>query len=147
MLAGLGMVIGNYASGRLSDVISPVYVTAIMIGLMFISGVLMFFFAANSYLALALMFAGVFGLFGVSGPEQDLIIDASAGGAVLGASSAQVAFNLGNAVGAYLGGLPIDFGYSAEYSALPGAVLSILGLITVFGFNYYYRKGKSAAEK
>lgn len=147
MLAGLGMVIGNYASGRLSDVISPVYVTAIMIGLMFISGVLMFFFAANSYLALALMFAGVFGLFGVSGPEQDLIIDASAGGAVLGASSAQVAFNLGNAVGAYLGGLPIDFGYSAEYSALPGAVLSILGLITVLGFNHYYRKGKASAEK
>lgn len=79
------------------------------------------------------MFIGVFGLFGVSGPEQFLIIDTSEGGGeILGASSAQVAFNLGNALGAFFGGLPMELGYSVEYSALPGCVLSLAGLITIF---------------
>lgn len=101
-LSGLGMVMGNYISGRLSTFISPVTLSALMIGLMFVASVLMFFAAAYSYLALALMFIGVFGLFGVSGPEQFLIIDTSEGGGeILGASSAQVAFNLGNALGAF----------------------------------------------
>ena len=139
-LSGLGMVMGNYISGRLSTFISPVTLSALMIGLMFVASVLMFFAAAYSYLALALMFIGVFGLFGVSGPEQFLIIDTSEGGGeILGASSAQVAFNLGNALGAFFGGLPMELGYSVEYSALPGCVLSLAGLITIFYFGKYYR--------
>ena len=84
------------------------------------------------------MFAGVFGLFGVSGPEQDLIIDNSEGGEILGASSAQVAFNLGNALGAYFGGLPMTFGYSVEYSGVPGILLTGLGLVTIYYFHKLY---------
>lgn len=45
------------------------------------------------------MFVAAGCLFGVSGPEQVLIIDNAEGGELLGASGAQVAFNLGNAVG------------------------------------------------
>lgn len=78
------------------------------------------------------MFAGVFGLFGVSGPEQYLIIENSPGGEILGASSAQIAFNLGNALGAYLGGLPMVFGRSVEYSALPGVFLTLLSLLAIY---------------
>lgn len=70
--------------------------------------------------AIFFMFIGTFGLFGVSGPEQDLIIDISTGGEILGASGAQVAFNLGNALGALCGGIPMAFGYGVQYSAIPG---------------------------
>jgi len=136
MIAGGGMVLGNIASGKLSNTVSPVYLTAGMIGVMFISSLLMIFLAPYPYAALALMFAGVFGLFGVSGPEQDLIIDNSEGGEILGASSAQVAFNLGNALGAYFGGLPMTFGYSVEYSGVPGILLTGLGLVTIY---YFYK--------
>ena len=72
MIAGGGMVLGNMVSGKLSNTFSPVYLTAGMIGIMFVSSLLMIFLAPYPYAALALMFAGVFGLFGVSGPEQDL---------------------------------------------------------------------------
>jgi DHA1 family arabinose polymer transporter-like MFS transporter len=37
---------------------------------------------------------------------------------MLGAACAQMAFNLGNALGAYLGGLPINAGYGYQYNAL-----------------------------
>lgn len=139
MLAGLGMVLGNYISGKLSDSISPISMTVIMISLMCLSSILMIFMAATPYIALALMFTGVFGLFGVSGPEQDLIIDVSTGGEILGASSAQVAFNLGNALGAYFGGLPVLMGHSVEYSAIPGVILTAVGVITILWFNKYFR--------
>ena len=43
------------------------------------------------------------GLFAVSSPQQVLLIRYSKGGEMLGAASVQVAFNLGNAIGAYCG--------------------------------------------
>lgn len=138
MLSGLGMVLGNYVSGRLSLLISPVKLTALMVGLTFCASALMIFAAPVPYAALAVMFIGAFGLFGVSGPEQSLIIDTAKGGEILGASSAQVAFNLGNALGAFFGGLPIAWGYAVQYSAAPGIVFGIGGLITIFLFGKGY---------
>lgn len=140
MLSGLGMVLGNFISGKLSNYISPITVTLIMVSLIFISSMLIFYFAEYRFIALILMFIGAFGLFGVSGPEQYLIIETSAGGEVLGASSAQIAFNLGNAIGAYIGGIPILLGYSVQHSALPGILLSIFGIISICYFRKYYKK-------
>lgn len=138
MLAGAGMVVGNFISGWFSNFISPIRLTALMIGLMFFASVLMIFMASSPHIALVLMFIGVFGLFGVSGPEQDLIIDVSPGGEILGASSAQVAFNLGNALGTFFGGIPLLMGLSVEYSAITGIILTLLGLITIFYFSRLY---------
>ena len=143
IIAGLGMVLGNYAGGRLSGRVSPVCLTICMIALMFAASLLMFFWASQACLALCLMFAGVFGLFGVSGPEQYLIIENSPGGEILGASSAQIAFNLGNALGAYLGGLPMVFGRSVEYSALPGVFLTLLSLLAI----YFFRRTAQPSKK
>ena len=94
MLAGLGMVLGNFVSGRLSLRVPAVELTMAMIGLMFLASAGILLLAPQPYVALALMFFGVFGLFGVSSPEQSLIIDTAKGGEILGASGAQVAFNL-----------------------------------------------------
>lgn len=134
MIAGLGMVLGNYVSGKLSNHISPVKLTAGMIMLMTFVSILMIFMAPMPYAALLLMFAGVFGLFGVSGPEQYLIIETSPGGEILGASSAQVAFNLGNALGAYFGSIPMMMGFGVQYSAVPGVLLTLGGLVTIYYF-------------
>ena len=93
------------------------------------------------------MFFGVFGLFGVSSPEQSLIIDTAKGGEILGASGAQVAFNLGNALGAYFGGLPIAAGYAVQTSAAPGTALCLLGLATAYYFGKGYRRAQAAAAE
>lgn len=144
MIAGLGMVLGNYISGKLSIYISPVKLTAAMIALMSFASVLMIFMAPFSYAALFLMFLGVFGLFGVSGPEQYLIIETSPGGEILGASSAQVAFNLGNALGAWFGGIPMIMGFGVQYSAVPGVLLTFCGFISIYFFGKKFILRESA---
>lgn len=147
MLAGLGMVLGNFVSGRLSLRVPAVELTMAMIGLMFLASAGILLLAPQPYVALALMFFGVFGLFGVSSPEQSLIIDTAKGGEILGASGAQVAFNLGNALGAYFGGLPIAAGYAVQTSAAPGTVLCLLGLATAYYFGKGYRRAQAAATE
>ena len=47
----------------------------------------------------------------------------------------QMAFNFGNALGAYFGGFPIAAGYNAGCSALVGAAFALVGT----GFIIYFR--------
>lgn len=53
---------------------------------------------------------------------------------MLGATLAQVAFNIGNAVGAFLGGIPITLNYSYEYVAFPGIFLAAIGFFLLLYF-------------
>ena len=53
-------------------------------------------------------------------------------GQLLAASLAQVSFNAGNAVGAWLGGLPIDAGKAANWAAMPGFFLALAGFGLLF---------------
>ena len=62
----------------------------------------------------------------------------------LGAALVQVAFNLGNALGAYCGGLPIAHGLGYEYTALPGAGFTLLGLLAAV---VYIRKYPRHAKR
>lgn len=61
------------------------------------------------------------------------------------AASVQVAFNLGNAIGAYCGGLPLEAGLGYEYPALIGAPFALAGfvLLTVF-YRRYEPSGRPA---
>lgn len=54
------------------------------------------------------------------------------GGEMLGAACVQVAFNLGNAIGAYVGGLAISGGY--RYPALAGVPFAMVGFILFLTF-------------
>jgi DHA1 family arabinose polymer transporter-like MFS transporter len=134
ILAGLGMVAGNIVSGPLSDRLSPgrvaLYTQAFAAAIL----VLIFFFAPITWASLALLFAGALCLFALSAPEQQLLIENSKGGEMLGAACAQMAFNLGNALGAWLGALPIQAGYGYRYSALPGAACALLGFFALLIF-------------
>jgi DHA1 family arabinose polymer transporter-like MFS transporter len=129
VLAGLGMVAGNAAAGRLSDRFSPGKVAAVTQAAAAAALVLVFFCASLPVLSLMLMLVLSVCLFALSAPEQLLLIENSPGGEMLGAACAQVAFNLGNALGAYTGGLPISAGLGYEYCALPGALGAFLGFL------------------
>ena len=85
-------------------------------------------------------------LFAVSSPQQVLILENAPGGQMLGAALIQVAFNLGNALGAYCGGLPIEYGLGYEYSALPGVGFALLGfvMLTLFVRRYGRRRPRMA---
>lgn len=75
------------------------------------------------------------GLFAVSSPEQVLMIRVAPGGEMLGGACVQMAFNLGNAIGAYIGGLALSGGY--RYPALAGVPFALMGFIL---FLVFYKK-------
>ena len=138
VLAGFGMFAGNLAGGRLSDRYTPGRVAAWAQGTICVALLLTFFCARVPWLAVALMCVCTTGLFAVSSPQQLLLLRHSEGGELLGAASVQVAFNLGNAIGAYCGGLPLEAGLGYEYPALIGAPFALAGfvLLTVFYRRY-----------
>lgn len=81
-------------------------------------------------------------LFAVSGPEQFLILRHAPGGEMLGGACVQMAFNLGNALGAFVGGLPISFGCTPRYTALAGIPFCLLGFLCLM---LLYRKSTKTA--
>ena len=139
VLAGAGMVAGNLIGGKLSTRFYPGKVGAGFQGVMALSLFLIFFLAQYKIPAVFLMCAVTFCLFAVSSPQQFLIIKFSQGGEMLGAAGIQIAFNMGNALGAYLGGIPIAHGMEIQYSALVGTCSAAMGFIIFSFFNHLYQ--------
>ena len=138
VLAGAGMVAGNWCGGRLADRYTPGQVAAGLQGLAAAALLLIFLFASNSWLSAILMCVCTFCLFAVSAPQQLLLLRHSPGGALLGAASVQMAFNLGNAIGSYNGGLAISHHWGYQYPALLGVPLTLIGCACLLWFHRRY---------
>lgn len=135
VLAGFGMVVGNLVSGRLSDRYTPGKVGTVVQGMICILLLMIFFLSPNPWCSAILMALCTAGLFAVSSPEQVLIIRVAPGGKMLGGACVQIAFNLGNAIGAYVGGLALSGGY--RYPALAGVPFALVGFVL---FAIFYKK-------
>lgn len=135
VLAGFGMVVGNLISGRLSDRYTPGKVGTVVQAMLCIVLLLIFFLSPYPWLSALLICLCTAGLFAVSSPEQVLIIRVAKGGEMLGAACVQVAFNLGNAIGAYAGGVATSAGY--RYPALAGVPFALIGFTL---FLIFYKK-------
>ena len=131
-LAGAGMVLGNLFCAKISSRFSDESLAASGQGVLFLSLVTLFFLAHWSPAAIALTTLAAGCVFFISGPEQVLMIRNAKEGQLLAASLAQVSFNAGNAVGAWLGGLPIDAGKTANWAAMPGLFLAVAGFGLLF---------------
>lgn len=138
VLAGLGMVVGNLTSGPLSDRFKPGRITSCYLLLAAASLLFTFFFASCAWAAAALMFTACISLFGVGSPEQYLIVKHSEGGEMLGGCCIQAAFNSGNALGAFLGGIPVSFGLGFNCPALIGVPLTLAGAACLWAFHKSY---------
>lgn len=137
VLAGFGMVAGNLISGRMSDRYTPGRVGMVVQGLICITLLLIFFLSPNPWCSALLMALCTAGLFAISSPEQVLMIRVAPGGEMLGGAAVQMAFNLGNAIGAYVGGLAITSGY--RYPALAGVPFALIGFVLFFVFYKKYQ--------
>ena len=131
VMLGNGMFAGNIIGGHFSDRFTPEKVVRFTLATAAATLLAIYFGAHVRYLSVALMVLCTGCLFCVSSPQQLLILENSRGGEMLGAALVQVAFNLGNALGAYCGGLPIDHGLGYRYTALAGMGFVLLGLLTV----------------
>ena len=145
--AGLGMVIGNLLSGWMSDKYKAGLTASTLQALAGVALLLIFLTVAHGYVHLALMFVCCGCLFGMGTPEQLLIIEHSKGGEMLGGCCIQIAFNFGNAAGAFLGGLPISWGWGYAWPAMVGFPFVVIGFLLLFSFHRKYeRNGQTPLE-
>lgn len=135
VLAGFGMVVGNLVSGRMSDRYTPGKVGTVVQGMICVILLLIFLLSPHPWCSAILMTLCTAGLFAVSSPEQVLMIRVASGGEMLGGACVQMAFNFGNAIGAYIGGLALSGGY--RYPALAGVPFALMGFIL---FLVFYKK-------
>ena len=140
VLAGGGMVLGNAVGGTLSDRFTPGRVIAGVQVVVICSLIVLFLFCMNPIVAVVFMILTTFGLFAVSSPQQTLIVKHAPGGELLGGACIQVAFNLGNAIGAQVGALPLRNGLTYEYPAIVGAVLVCCSMCFTLRFVRSYER-------
>jgi DHA1 family arabinose polymer transporter-like MFS transporter len=139
VIAGLGMAVGNFAGGRLADKFSPLKTTCYLLLAMIIVLILVALLSQYQIAALLLTFITGGLAFAVIAPMQMLMIGAAKGAEMLASSAMQASANMGNALGAFLGGLPIAAGFGYTSPEYVGATLAfvgfLLGLLLTWMFN------------
>jgi DHA1 family inner membrane transport protein len=134
VLFGFGMNVGNVVGSKLADIslmgtIGGVIAANIAVMAIFAAT------AANPYMLCLTVF--LIGCSFAAGPAvQTRLMDVAADAQTLAAASMHSAFNIANAIGAWLGGLVIAYGYGYAATGYVGSALSVVGLM-VFGISFY----------
>jgi DHA1 family inner membrane transport protein len=125
-LFGVGMNVGNVVGSKLADIA----LMGTIGGMLVFNIVVMSLFsltAGSPWMLCTCTF--LIGCTFAAGPAiQTRLMDVAADGQTLAAASLHSAFNVANALGAWLGGLVIAFGYGYAATGYVGAVLSFFGL-------------------
>lgn len=134
---GIGMNVGNLLGSKLADT----FLMGTIGGMMVMNMAVMTAFgmgAGNVWVLMATVFLVGCGF--AAGPAvQTRLMDVAAEGQTMAAASMHSAFNVANAIGAWLGGLVIAWGYGYAATGYVGAVLSFLGLV-VFGISAWLER-------
>ena len=128
-VVGIGMTVGVHLGGRLADRVAPLQ--AILILLLSMTTLLLCngLFAASEPAMLVLAFATGANALALGPPIQVLLIAHSREAEMLGSSLGQSGFNIGNALGAFLGGIPLTLGYSYASPQWVAAGLAFSGVL------------------
>ncbi|MDR6515677.1 MFS transporter [Chryseobacterium camelliae] len=143
VIAGVGMVAGNLGGGVLSDRMSPEKTCSLLLLLMMFSLAGVFFLSQYQNIALVLTFVCGALSMSVAAPINIMMMKAAPKSEMMAAAFMQAAFNIANAMGAFLGGIPLEHGYTFNYPSLVGVVMTGIGLAISLRYKYLYA-GKSA---
>ncbi len=145
LLFGVGLTAGSMLGGRLAD--SRLLPSLVGMALAVLVVLAAFTQTSHSVIpaAITLVLWGTFA-FALCPILQLLIIDQAHEAPNLGSTLNQSAFNLGNAAGAWIGGLVVASG--ADLTDLPwtGALVSGLTVLTALFFIYRQRRGAAALD-
>jgi DHA1 family inner membrane transport protein len=130
MLYGIGLTVGNWLGGRYAD--RSIDATLIVV-LASLSALLLVFAGTMSWPVPAAIsiFAWGIATFALVPPLQMQVLTSAAGAPTLASSMNIGAFNLGNALGAAIGGAVITFDLGYQAISIAGALLSGCGLAVV----------------
>lgn len=130
VIIGVGFTIGNYLGGLFAD--KSLFGTLIIFFLMLALSMAIFpFIGTNAVGAgLGLLFWSIFS-FGIVPPIQILVMNAATGAQALASSVNIGAFNLGNAIGAAIGGGVLSYGYSYSMISFMGTLVAVLGIAVI----------------
>jgi DHA1 family arabinose polymer transporter-like MFS transporter len=126
--AGLGMALGNFIGGRLADKYSPIKTTTLLLTAMVVA--LLIITQVSQFKVPAIIMTFITGAvaFAVISPMQMLMINASKGSEMIASAVLQATANFGNAIGAFLGGIPLALGYSYTSPQYVGSALASVGI-------------------
>ncbi len=131
-LFGIGMNVGNIVGSRMADY----SLTGTIGGMLAFNVVLMAIFSLTAHdpvmLCICVFLTGCG--FAACPAVQTRLMDVAADAQTLAAASNHSAFNIANALGAWLGGVVISAGYGYAATGFVGSALSLLGLV-VFGIS------------
>lgn len=129
VLAGGGMVVGNLLGGYLADRIGAARTSALLLFLMMTALVGVFFFSTSTAASVVLTFLCGGLSMSVAAPVNMMMMRAAPGAEMMAAAFMQAAFNVANALGAYLGGIPLEYGMPYTYPSLVGVGMALIGLV------------------
>ena len=128
-LVGLGMFVGNFIGGKIADTMSPNKAAVISFSSMAICLIVVYF--TSHIAAMAYIMSFITGLisFTIGSPIQMMLINNGKGSETLAAAAGQASFNVGNALGAFLGGIPIALGLGYNSQLWVGFIMASVGAI------------------
>jgi len=144
VLAGLGMFVGNLIGGKLTDAFSSTKVVVAVLVVQILCMLVIYGLSDNVWVSLVMTFlTGVTTFALVPSLTLLLLNSVKSDAEMLVASLGPACFNIANALGAFLGGVPINQGYGYTSPALVGAVMAALGI--VISLCYIQRRKKQPA--
>jgi DHA1 family inner membrane transport protein len=145
VLFGAGLCVGNVVGGRAADrrLMPSLYA---FLGALAV--VLAVFAVTAHWTVPAVVTIAVFGVFGFAtvAPLQARVLEQASGAPALASAANIAAFNLGNAAGAWLGGVAIDsgFGYTSPNWVGAAMALAALGVAVASGVSGRARRSRPA---
>lgn len=134
ILVGLGMFFGNIMGGKVADAVNPIKATIMCFSSMAVCLVAVHFTAHIEWMAYVMAFVTGVISFSVGSPIQMMLIQSAKGAETFAASAGQASFNMGNTLGAYLGGIPITVGLAYDTPVLVGVGMALIGVGLTFAF-------------
>jgi DHA1 family inner membrane transport protein len=143
---GIGLFLGNLVGGKAADRALTPTLIVLLIALAIVLAALTFTAHAKIPAIITLLLMGGFGFATVPGLQMRVLHFAS--DAPTMASSANIAaFNLGNAIGAYLGGRTIAAGFGYTSPAWVGALLTVAALVVLLGATAAARRHRAVHKE
>ncbi|MET3652866.1 MFS transporter [Dyella japonica] len=143
ILFGVGTTIGNMLGGRLADW----RLMPSLVGVLVVLSVIMLAFAwtmHNTIAAIVTVFVWGIAAFATVPPLQMRVVQQASEGPHLASTLNIAAFNLGNAIGAFIGGSMIGMGLGLPSVSVAGAVVALLGLLVTLASAALERRRSSS---